>query len=117
MPAMVSPLGDLCPYLLQRRQLLFMAAGRLETLKALLPEEELLDIKYVAELHKIIDFIERRAALHLSRFRMLSRSRSEMRINLLALLSVCEYQARPPLSHWPQAPGPGAPRQSWRNVH
>ena len=95
-----------------------MAAGRLETLKALLPEDELLDRKYVAELHTIIDFMEGAAVLNLKRFRMSSRSRSELRINILALLSVCEYQSGAPSPlNGPQVEALRGPRWASRNIH
>jgi hypothetical protein len=91
-------------FLARRQQILCVAAGRLETLKALLPEEEILDWKYVAELHSILDLMERGTALNLTRYRLMNRNRTTLRINLLALLGVCEYQFRPPQ---PLSPSPG----------
>jgi hypothetical protein len=90
---MPSPFGEF--FLARRQQVLGIAIGRLETLKALLPEEEILDWKYVAELHSILDLMEHGAALNLERYRLVARNRSVLRINLLALLAVCDYQSRP----------------------
>ena len=78
-----------------REKTLAVAAGRLHTLKVLLPEDPLLDTKYIAELHDILDFLEKGTGLDLSRFRMTSSvARTVLRINILALLSVCAYQSR-----------------------
>jgi hypothetical protein len=86
-----------------RERTLAEAAGRLHTLKVLLPEDPLPDGKYVAELHSILDFMEKGSGLDLSRYRMSARvPRTFLRINILALLGVCAYQSRPvalPLSH------------------
>ena len=80
-----------------------LATGRLHTLKALLPENSLTEAKYVAELHNILDFMEKGSGLELSRYRMTSPVlRAFLRINILALLGVCAYQSRfsaPPPSH------------------
>lgn len=114
---MSGPLGDFS-FALPRRHALVMATGRLETLKALLPEDEVLESKYVAELHAIVDFIESGADLNLDRYRMTTRSRSELRINVLALLSVCEYQSRPPAAdHWSNIPFSSMPGRTSRKVH
>jgi hypothetical protein len=114
---MSGPLGDFS-FVVSRGQTLFVAAGRLETLKALLPEDEVLESKYVAELHAIIEMMERGGVLNVSRFRMASRDRFALRINILALLGVCEYQSRPPmLAEWQALPRTEAPRRYARNVH
>jgi len=74
---------------------LLLATGRLHTLKALLPENSLTEAKYVAELHNILDFMEKGSGLDLSRYRMtLPVLRTFLRINVLALLGVCAYQSR-----------------------
>src|ERR1700719_3763952 len=86
-----------------RERSLAEARGRLHTLKALLPEDSLAEAKYVAELHNILDFMEKGSGLDLSRYRMTSPVlRTFLRINILALLGVCAYQSRfsaPPPSH------------------
>jgi hypothetical protein len=86
-----------------RERTLTEAAGRLHTLKALLPEDPLLEAKYIAELHSILDFMEKGSGLDLHRYRMTSPVlRTFLRINIMALLGVCAYQSRcvaPPLSH------------------
>jgi hypothetical protein len=78
-----------------RERTLAEAAGRLHTLKVLLPEDPLPDGKYVAELHSILDFMEKGSGLDLRRYRMSARvPRTFLRINILALLGVCAYQSR-----------------------
>ena len=93
------------PVMHPRERTLSEAAGRLHTLKVLLPEDPLPDGKYVAELHSILDFMEKGSELDLSRYRMSARvPRTFLRINILALLGVCAYQSRSvalPLSHRP----------------
>jgi hypothetical protein len=85
-----------------RERSLAEARGRLHTLKALLPEDSLADAKYVAELHNILDFMEKGSGLDLSRYRMASPvHRTFLRINIMALLGVCAYRshfAPPPRS-------------------
>ena len=80
----------------RREKILTEAAGRLHTLKVLLPEDFLVEGKYVTELHSILDFMEEGGGLNLSRYRMSAPAvRTFLRINILALLSVCAYQSRP----------------------
>ncbi len=82
--------------LLSREKTLTEAAGRLHTLKVLLPEDSQIEGKYIAELHSILDFMEEGSGLNLSRYRMSAPAvRTFLRINILALLSVCAYQSRP----------------------
>ncbi len=82
--------------LLSREKTLTEAAGRLRTLKVLLPEDSQIEGKYIAELHSILDFMEEGSGLNLSRYRMSAPAvRTFLRINILALLSVCAYQSRP----------------------
>ena len=82
--------------LLPREKTLTEAAGRLHTLKVLLPEDSLIEGKYITELHGILDFMEEGSGLNLSRYRMSAPAvRTFLRINILALLSVCAYQSRP----------------------
>lgn len=77
-----------------RERTLVEAAGRLLTLKALLPQDSLPEGKYVAELHNILDFMEKGSGLDLSRYRMASPvQRTFLRINIMALLGVCAYQS------------------------
>jgi hypothetical protein len=77
-----------------RERTLVEARGRLHTLKALLPEDSLADAKYVAELHNILDFMEKGSGLDLIRYRMASPvRRTYLRINIMALLGVCAYQS------------------------
>lgn len=77
-----------------RERTLAEARGRLHTLKALLPEDSLADAKYVAELHNILDFMEKGSGLDLIRYRMASPvRRTYLRINIMALLGVCAYQS------------------------
>ena len=79
-----------------RERTLVEAAGRLHTLKALLPQDSLPEAKYVAELHNILDFMEKGSGLDLSRYRMASPvHRTFLRINIMALLGVCAYQSHP----------------------
>jgi hypothetical protein len=86
-----------------RERTLVEAAGRLHTLKALLPEDSLPEAKYVIELHNILDFMEKGSGLDLSRYRMAwPVQRTFLRINIMALLGVCAYQSHfvaPPLRH------------------
>ena len=78
----------------RRERTLLEATGRLQTLKALLPQDSLPEAKYVAELHNILDFMEKGSGLDLSRYRMASPvHRTFLRINILALLGVCAYQS------------------------
>jgi hypothetical protein len=78
-----------------RERILAEAAGRLHTLKVLLPEDPLPNGNYVAELHSILDFMEKGSGLDLSCYRMSARvPRTFLRINILALLGVCAYQSR-----------------------
>jgi hypothetical protein len=77
-----------------RERTLVEARWRLHTLKALLPEDSLADAKYVAELHNILDFMEKGSGLDLIRYRMASPvRRTYLRINIMALLGVCAYQS------------------------
>lgn len=77
-----------------RERTLAEARGRLQTLKALLPEDSLSDTKYVAELHNILDFMEKGSGLDLSRYRMASPvRRTFLRIDIMALLGVCAYRS------------------------
>ena len=91
------------PVMHPRERTLAEAAGRLHTLKVLLPEDPLPDGKYVAELHSILDFMEKGSGLDLRRYRMsVPVARTFLRINILALLAFCAYQSRSvalPLSH------------------
>ena len=91
------------PVMHPRERTLAEAAGRLHTLKVLLPEDPLPDGKYVAELHSILDFMEKGSGLDLRRYRMSAPvARTFLRINILALLGFCAYQSRSvalPLSH------------------
>jgi len=81
----------------RRERTLVEAAGRLLTLKALLPQDSLPEAKYVAELHNILDFMEKGSGLDLSRYRMASPvHRTFLRINIMALLGVCAYQSNFP---------------------
>ncbi len=80
----------------RREKTLTEAAGRLHTLKVLLPEDSQIEGKYIAQLHSILDFMEEGSGLNLSRYRMSAPAvRTFLRINILALLSVCAYQSRP----------------------
>ena len=86
-----------------RERTLVEAAGRLHSLKSLLPEDFLPEAKYVIELHNILDFMEKGSGLDLSRYRMAwPVQRTFLRINIMALLGVCAYQSHfvaPPLRH------------------
>jgi hypothetical protein len=74
----------------------------LHTLKALLPEDPRPAPKYTAELHNILDFMEKGSGMDLSRYRLTSPVvRTVLRINILALLGVCAYRSVSvvPISH------------------
>jgi hypothetical protein len=94
---------------------LIEASGRLHALKALLPQDYSVEAKYFAELHSILDSLERETGLNLSRYRMSSvENRTFLRINILALLAFCSYQSRAP--QFPQ-PFRSRPRPISPTVH
>ena len=68
------------------------AIDRLHALKFSLPVDAWVEEKYIAELHSIVDLLERESGADLSRFRNRSCNRSFLRPNILALLGFCLYQ-------------------------
>lgn len=79
--------------LLPHEMELLDAVSRLSALKFSLPEDTWLGDAHVAELHSIVNIVERVSGANLSRFRMAAPARrSHFRVNVMALLSFCNYR-------------------------